>query len=171
MLKIGIFCASAGGNSMRVAQELADAFEVDEIINMEEDFDEVSQLLEHDVLFIGSSTWGQGDVHHSWVDPLFEIASDDIDFGGKTVAFFGAGDSKKHGEHFCSALGKLHKVFADAGAKPLGFVPKDEYSYEFSLAEIDGKLCGLAIDEHNESPKTPQRIEQWIEQLKYELQQ
>jgi flavodoxin I len=169
MSRIGIFCASAGGNSLKIANALADAFETEEIISMEEDFDEVAQLLEHDILFIGSSTWGSGDVHHSWVDPLFEITSDEIDFSGKTVAFFGAGDSEKHGEHFCSALGKLHKVFVEAGANPVGFMPKEGYSYDFSLAEIDGQLCGLAIDEHNESSKTPQRIERWIEQLKQEL--
>jgi flavodoxin I len=170
MLKIGIFCASAGGNSLKIADKLADAFDVDEIISMEEDFDEVAQLLEYDILFIGSSTWGQGDVHHSWVDPLFEISFEDVDLSEKTVAFFGAGDSQKHGEHFCSALGKLYKVFTDAGAKPTGFMPKEEYSYDFSLAEIDDKFCGLAIDEHNESQKTDVRIERWIEQLKQELQ-
>lgn len=169
MLKIGIFCASAGGNSLKIAEALAEAFETDEIISMEDDFDEVAQLLEYDILFIGSSTWGQGDVHHSWVDPLFEITFEDIDLSGKTVAFFGAGDSEKHGEHFCSALGKLHKVFTDAGAKPAGFMSKEEYSYDFSLAEIDGQFCGLAIDEHNESQKTDPRIEQWIGQLKQEL--
>ncbi|MGW8168954.1 MAG: flavodoxin domain-containing protein [Sulfurovaceae bacterium] len=170
MLKIGIFCASAGGNSLKIADKLADAFDVDEIISMEEDFDEVAQLLEYDILFIGSSTWGQGDVHHSWVDPLFEISFEDVDLSEKTVAFFGAGDSQKHGEHFCSALGKLYKVFTDAGAKAAGFMPKEEYSYDFSLAEIDDKFCGLAIDEHNESQKTDVRIERWIEQLKQELQ-
>ncbi|MDD5406599.1 MAG: flavodoxin [Sulfurovaceae bacterium] len=169
MLKIGIFCASAGGNSLKIAEALNEAFETDDIINMEEDFDEVAQLLEYDVLFIGSSTWGQGDVHHSWVDPLFEITFEDIDLNGKTVAFFGAGDSQKHGEHFCSALGKLYKIFTNAGAKAVGFMPKEEYNYDFSLAEIDGKLCGLAIDEHNESQKTDVRIEQWIEQLNQEL--
>lgn len=169
MANIGIFCATAGGTSMKIADALAEAFEVDEVINMEDDFDDVEQLQEYDVLFIGSSTWGQGDVHHSWVDPLFEISSDDIDFSGKKVAFFGAGDSVKHGEHFCSALGKLHKAFIDAGATPFGYFPKDGYNYEFSLAELDGKLCGLAIDEHNESDKTPKRIETWIESLKSEI--
>ncbi len=169
MANIGIFCATAGGTSMKIADALAEAFEVDEVINMEDDFDDVEQLQEYDVLFIGSSTWGQGDVHHSWVDPLFEISSDGIDFSGKKVAFFGAGDSVKHGEHFCSALGKLHKAFVDAGATPFGYFPKDGYNYEFSLAELDDKLCGLAIDEHNESDKTPKRIETWIESLKSEI--
>lgn len=169
MANIGIFCGTAGGTSLKIADALAEAFDVEEVINMEEDFDDIDQLLEYDILFLGSSTWGQGDVHHEWVDPMFEIESDGIDFSGKTVAFFGAGDSVKHGEHFCSALGKMYKTFTTAGATAVGSVDKDDYKYEASLAEIDGKFCGLAIDEHNESDKTEERIEKWIEVLKGEL--
>lgn len=169
MANIGIFCASAGGTSMKIAEALAEAFEVEEIVNMEDDFDDMEQLLSYDVLFLGSSTWGQGDVHHSWVDPLFEITSDGVDFSGKKVAFFGAGDSIKHGEHFCSALGKLYKVFTDARATPIGFVPKEDYHYEASLALVDDKFCGLGIDEHNEADKTQNRIENWIEVLKKQI--
>ncbi len=172
MSKMGIFVGTAGGTSMKIADALIEEFGIDEddVINMEEDFDDIEdQMLEYDVLFIGSSTWGQGDVHFSWVDPVLEIEDDGIDFSGKIVAFFGAGDCKKHGEHFCSALGKLHKTFTDAGAKAIGFIPKDDYDYEFSLAEIDGKLCGCAIDEHNESDKSDDRIETWISALKEEL--
>ncbi len=172
MSKMGIFVGTAGGTSMKIADALIEEFGIDEddVINMEEDFDDIEdQMLEYDVLFIGSSTWGQGDVHFSWVDPVLEIEDDGIDFSGKTVAFFGAGDCKKHGEHFCSALGKLHKTFTEAGAKAIGFIPKDGYDYEFSLAEIDGKLCGCAIDEHNESDKSDERIETWIGALKEEL--
>ncbi|KIM12885.1 MAG: flavodoxin [Sulfurovum sp. FS08-3] len=171
MSKMGIFVGTAGGTSMKVADALVEAFDIDEndVINMEDDFDDVDQLLEYDVLFIGSSTWGQGDVHFSWVDTVLEIEDDEIDFGGKKVAFFGAGDSKKHGEHFCSALGKLYKTFTKAGAKAIGAIPKEGYTYEFSLAQKGDKLVGCAIDEHNESDKTPQRIEMWIEKLKNEL--
>ncbi|MEA3352521.1 MAG: flavodoxin [Campylobacterota bacterium] len=173
MAKIGIFVGTAGGTSLRVADLLAKQFNIeeDDIINMEEDFDDVEdQMMQYDILFLGSSTWGQGDLHFSWVDPVLEIEDEEFDFSGKTVAFFGAGDCKKHGEHFCSALGKLHKTFSEAGAKTIGFIPKDDYSYEFSLAEIDGKFCGLAIDEHNESEKTETRIENWISVLKNELE-
>lgn len=172
MSKIGIFVGTAGGTSMKVADALVEAFNIDEedVINMEEDFDDVEeQLLAYDVLFLGSSTWGQGDLHFSWVDPILEIQDDSIDFSGKTVAFFGAGDCKKHGEHFCSALGKLHKTFTEAGANAIGFVSKDDYSYEYSFAEMDDKLCGLAIDEHNEPEKTTKRIEEWVGILKSEL--
>jgi flavodoxin I len=172
MSKMGIFVGTAGGTSMKVADALIEEFgiEEDDVINMEEDFDDIEdQMLEYDVLFIGSSTWGQGDVHFSWVDPVLEIEDDEIDFSGKTVAFFGAGDCKKHGEHFCSALGKLHNTFTQAGAKAIGFIPKESYDYEFSLAEMDDKLCGCAIDEHNESGKSDERIEMWIGALKEEL--
>lgn len=171
MSKIGIFCGTAGGTSMKIAKALAKEFDIDEddVVSMEDDYDDIEQLLQYDVLFLGSSTWGQGDVHHSWVDVLLEIESDSVDFSGKKVAFFGAGDCKKHGEHFCSALGKLHKVFTKAGAEAIGFIPKDDYTYEASLAQIDDMFCGLGIDQHNEAGKTKKRIENWIEALKQEL--
>ena len=169
MANIGIFCATAGGTSLKVAEALAEEFGVDEVINMEDDFDGIDQFEEFDVLFIGSSTWGQGDVHFSWVDAQLEIEDEGLDLSGKTVAFFGAGDCVKHGEQFCSALGKLYKTFTKAGATPVGFVDASDYKYEFSLAEMDGKLCGLAIDEHNEKGKTKERISNWIESLKTQI--
>lgn len=171
MANIGIFYASAGGNTTQVAEALQEAFALDDdaCVLMEDDFDSVEQFEAFDVLFLGSSTWGQGDVHFSWVDALFEITSENISFEGKTVAFFGAGDSQTHGEHFCSALGKLYQIFTKAGAKVIGFVDKAGYSYKASLAEMDGTLCGLAIDNINEASQTQARIENWIEQLKREL--
>lgn len=171
MSKIGIFYASAGGNTTIIAEALKEAFEVedDDCILMEDDFDSVEQFENYDTLFIGSSSWGQGDFHFSWVDPIFEMGSENISLKGKTVALFGAGDSKTHGEHFCSALGKFYKVFTKAGATMVGFVDKDGYNYTASLAEMDDKLCGLAIDNINEPDKTDERIENWIEQLKTEL--
>ena len=171
MAKYGIFVGTAGGTSMKVADALAEAFDIeeDDIINMEEDFDDIEQFEEYDVLFIGSSTWGQGDVHFSWVDAQLEMEEEELDLSGKKVAFFGAGDCKKHGEHFVSALGKLYKTFTKCGATPVGAFPTEGYTYEHSLAIIDGKFCGLPIDEHNESDKTESRIEKWIEVLKQEL--
>ena len=171
MANIGIFCGTAGGTSMKVAKALAKEYDLDEddVINMEEDFDDIEQFEDYDVLFIGSSTWGQGDVHFSWVDVQLELEDEGVDFSGKTVAFFGAGDSVKHGEHFCSALGKLYKTFTSLGAKAVGYVDASDYKYEFSLAEMDGKLCGLAIDEHNEKGKTKTIIANWIESLQEEI--
>jgi len=171
MSKIGVFYASAGGTTTIVTDRLVEAFDIDEddVIFMEDDYDDVEQFDDYDILFIGSSTWGQGDPHFEWVDPMLEIA-EEADFTGKKVAFYGAGDCDKHGEHFCSALGKLHKVFTGVGATAIGSTPKEDYTYEASLAEMKGAFCGLGIDEHNESDKTEERITRWIEILKKELE-
>lgn len=171
MANVGIFYASAGGNTTLIAEALKEAFDVEDedYVLMEDDFDSVEQFEKYDEIFLGTSTWGQGDVHFSWVDALFEITSDNVSFEGKKVAFFGAGDSKTHGEHFCSALGKFNQVFSKAGAQVIGFVDKDDYTYTASLAEVGDKLCGLAIDNINEKEKTSERIENWIEQLQSEL--
>jgi len=170
MSKIGIFYASAGGTSKIIVDALVKEFNIDEddVIFMEDDYDDVDQFEPYDVLFIGSSTWGQGDPHFEWVDPMLEI-DDEADFDGKKVAFFGAGDCKKHGEHFCSALGKLYDIFTKKGATAIGSIDKELYTYEESLAIKDGKFCGCGIDEHNESDKTEQRIQIWIDQLKKDI--
>ena len=170
MSKIGIFYASAGGTSKIIVDALVDNFEVDEddVIFMEEDYDDVEQFDDYDVLFIGSSTWGQGDPHFEWVDPLLEIA-EESDFSGKKVGFFGAGDCKKHGEHFCSALGKLYDTFTKKGAEAIGYIDKDLYTYEGSLAVKNDKFCGCGIDEHNEKEKTAQRVNTWIDSVKVDL--
>lgn len=171
MATFGIFVGTAGGTSMKIANELVKAFDIDEsnVINMEDDFDDVDQLLKYDVLFLGSSTWGVGDPHYTWVDPLLEIRGGDYDFSKKIVAFFGAGDCVKHSPAFVSALGVLHDAFTRAGAKAIGFIPKELYTFDASKAEIDGKMCGCGIDEHNQPAKTPERISIWIETLKKEL--
>lgn len=166
MSKIGIFYASAGGTTKIIVDKLATHFDVDDddIIFMEEDYDDLEQFDEYDILFIGSSTWGQGDPHFEWVDPILEI-TEDADFSGKKVAFFGAGDSIKHGEHFCSALGKLYDAFVGAGATPVASIPVENYTFKASLAVKDGKFCGLAIDQHNEADKTEIRIDNWLKIL------
>ncbi|WP_246109358.1 flavodoxin domain-containing protein [Reinekea thalattae] len=168
---MGVFVGTAGGTSMKIVEALVKAFNIDEedIFNMEDDFDEIDDLLAYDVLFLGSSTWGQGDTHFSWVDALLDIDTGDVDFAGKTVAFFGAGDSHKHSENFCSALGKLYQSFTSAGARAIGFIPKQLYQYDFSLAEVEEQWCGCGIDEINEAEKTSERIGAWLSSLKQAL--
>ena len=150
-MSIGIFYGSSSGVTRGVANALAQELDDAELIDMEEDFDGVDQLLEYDVLLLGSSTWGQGDPQRDWVDALYELDNDRPDFSGKKVAFFGAGDQEKHGEHFVSALGKMYDLFTALGATGgFGFTSPEEYKYEFSLALKDGKFCGLAIDDLNQ---------------------
>ena len=48
-------------------------------------------------------------------------------------------------------------------------VSADDYNFEDSEAVIDGEFVGLALDEMNESDKTDERIDAWIESFKAQL--
>lgn len=169
MAKIGIFFGSSTGATREAAEVLADEIKGAELIDMEEDFDGIDQFEDYDVLLIGSSTWGQGDPQRDWVDPLYELSNDQPDLSGKKVAFFGAGDQKTHGEHFVSALGKMHDLFVSLGAEAYGYTPTEGFDYEYSLAEKEGKFCGLAFDNVNQEDLTEERVTQWAGQLKSEM--
>ena len=169
MAKVGIFFGSSTGATREAAEVLADEITGAELIDMEEDFDGIDQFEDYDVLLIGSSTWGQGDPQRDWVDPLYELSNDQPDLSGKKVAFFGAGDQNTHGEHFVSALGKMHDLFVSLGASAYGYTPTEGFDYEYSLAEKEGKFCGLAFDNVNQEDLTEERVTQWAGQLKSEM--
>jgi flavodoxin I len=169
MAKVGIFFSRSSGVTRGAAELLADEIKGAELIDMEEDFDGIDQFEEYDVLILGSSTWGQGDPQRDWVDPLYELDNERPDLSGKKVAFFGAGDQKTHGEHFLSALGKMHDLFVSLGSEAHGFIPTSGYDYEFSLAEREGKFCGLGIDDVNQKDLTEERVQTWASQLKSEM--
>ena len=169
-MSVGIFVGSSSGVTQAVAEKLEELFEDSELINMEEDYDDLEQFEDFDVLLIGSSTWGQGDPQRDWVDPLYEMENEEPDMSGKKVAFFGAGDQDTHGEEFVTALGKFKDVFTKLGADTnYGTWSKEGYDYKYSFAERDGKLCGLAIDDVNQEDLTEERIEAWAKQVKEEM--
>jgi flavodoxin I len=170
MSSIGIFVGSSGGVTLEAAEKLHELLDGSELINMEEDYDDLDQLGQYDVLLIGSSTWGQGDPQRDWVDPLFEMQNDEPDFSGKKVAFFGAGDQESHPEEFVSALGKMKDIFTKLGADTaFGSWPTEGYSYKYSFAERDGKFCGLPVDDINQEDLTEERLQKWAAQLKSEM--
>jgi len=170
MASVGIFVGSSAGATQGAAEQLEELFEGAELINMEEDYDDIEQFDDFDVLLIGSSTWGQGDPQRDWVDPLFEMENEEPDFSGKKVAFFGAGDQDSHGEEFVSALAKMKTVFAKLGADTeYGYWSTQGYEYKASLAEKDGMFCGLAIDTVNQEDLTQERVTTWADQVKTEM--
>ena len=171
MANVGIFVGSSSGVTLEAAEKLQELFEGSELINMEEDFDDLEQFNDFDVLLIGSSTWGQGDPQRDWVDPLYEMENDMPDLSGKKVAFFGAGDQDTHGEHFVSALFKLKKIFESCNAlTSYGYTSVDGYDFEFSLAQEGDQFCGLAIDNINQEDLTEERIKAWAKQIKEEME-
>ena len=168
MAKIGIFYGSTSGVTEEIAEKIQAEIGDDlcDLHNMEEDFDSVDDLLNYDYLLFGCSTWGAGEVQNDWREPLFDMEVERPDFSGKTIALFGPGDCEGHSKHFVGALGTLYEQFKALGAKLVGAVSADNYSFEKSTSIRDGKFVGLPLDEVNESEKTDQRIADWIELLK-----
>ena len=175
MTKIGIFYGSTAGVTEEIAMKLQEYFgeELCDLYSMEEDFDDFDDMLQYDYLLLGSSTWGSGEVQNDWRDPLLDMEEEKPDFSGKTIALFGAGDCRDHGEQFVSALGILYDHFTEAGATIVGDLPTDGYTFEYSFAVREGKFVGLPIDEINESEKTDERISIWIKNIRahFPLQQ
>ena len=165
MSKIGIFFGTSTGTTESVAQQIAEQLGVEDVFNVGEVA--ADKLSEYDVLLLGSSTWGSGDLQDDWYD--FLEAAKGLDLSGKKVAIFGCGDSSSFSDTFCGAMGTIYNDLQGTGCKFIGAVSTDGYTYDDSEAVVDGKFVGLAIDDVNEDDKTPERIQAWVEALKGEL--
>ena len=118
-------------------------------------------------LIIGTSTWGAGELQDDWYDGIETLKGAQL--AGKTVAVFGCGDSESYSDTFCGAMSELYNAAKEAGAKLVGEVSTDGYTFDDSAAVVDGKFVGLALDDVNEDDKTDGRIDAWIEQIKGSL--
>ena len=125
-----------------------------------------------DLLIMGAPTWCEPrlDTFGEYSDDWNETDLSKVDFKDQIVALFGLGDQVGYGNNFVDALGMMAEPVLEGGGKLIGKVPTKLYNYELSQGE-DGKgnFWGLAIDEDNEPTLSPQRIMDWVEQLKQEL--
>lgn len=162
-----IVYGSTSGNCESVANRIAKALGVPSspVISAS---DLTSGLIDNNKnLILGSSTWVCGEVQDEWYDALEVIKSADL--SGKTVAVFACGDSCGFSTTFCDAMNALYEASKKSGARLIGSVSTDGYTFDESASVVDGKFVGLAIDEDNESDKTDERIAAWIETIKPEL--
>lgn len=161
-MNIGIFYGSSTGNTKDAAELIAKGLDAKAT---DISTAKVEDLQGCDVLLLGSSTWGQGDLQDDWEDFLPNLK--DVDFNGKTVAIFGLGDQDMYSEEFVDALITLHNATKDA--KRIGFWPTDGYEFDESKSIVDGKFVGLVLDQDNQEDLTEERIEKWVEQIKSEM--
>jgi len=166
MKKTGIFYGSSTGTTEDIAQRIAAKLGVDsaDIYNVGEV--NVEKVESYDVLILGSSTWGVGDLQDDWEGFLPKLKKANL--AGKAVAIFGTGDASSFGDSFCDAIGTIYSELTGSGCSFCGAISTEGYSFDDSTAAKDGKLVGLAIDEVNEYNQTDSRIEQWVTQLKSE---
>lgn len=164
-----IFFATSTGKTEDVADRLKELLPGTEAKDVD-NIDSIDELVSAESLICCVPTWNTGaDEARSgtaWDDLVQEIP--DQDFAGKAVAIVGLGDSSGYSDFFCDAMEELYTAFLQSGAKLIGKVSTSGYTYEDSKSVIDGKFCGLAIDEDNESELTDERLQAWVQQINAE---
>ncbi|MGD1942187.1 MAG: flavodoxin FldA [Leptolyngbyaceae cyanobacterium] len=165
MAKVGLFYGSTTGKTADAAEQVQAALGGEDVVDL---FDvsekSAADLAEYDCIIIACPTWNIGDLQDDWEAILDDL--DDVDFSGKTVAYFGTGDQVGYADNFQDAMGILEEKISGLGGKTVGYWPADGYDHTDSKAIRDGKFCGLALDDDNESDKTEERINTWCGQIK-----
>lgn len=168
MKRIGIFYGSTTGTCENLAGQLAGELGVSN--NDIHSADKLSTELidSYDILILGTSTWGDGELQDDWYDGIKILKEANLE--GKTVALFGCGDSESYCDTFCDGMGLLYEALKDKGCTFIGNnVNTGNYNFSGSAAVVDGSFIGLALDDVNESDRTPSRISKWINELKKSL--
>lgn len=163
MKQTGIFYGSTTGVTADIANRLGKLLDVPA-----EDIHDVSKTSptkfgEYEVLILGSSTWGNGELQDHWYD--FIAGVEVLNLNGKKIALFGCGDETMS-ETFCNAVGILHDKLKDTEAEFIGEYPADGYKFNHSAASKGDLMCGLVLDQVNHPEWTDSRLKDWSEQIK-----
>ncbi|WP_031432588.1 flavodoxin [Methylomarinum vadi] len=174
MTKVGIFFGTDTGTTRRIAKTIAKTLGpdmADKPVNIRNAT--VADLLNYDVLILGTPTYGDGELPglstgnmtESWEEFLPKLNG--ADFAGKKVALYGAGDQQKYSGNFASALRYLHDAFSECGAQIIGHWPiaGNDYDFKHSESMLDDRFVGLVLDEDNQRDLTPLRLQSWLDQL------
>ena len=156
MKKTGIFFGSSSGTTENIANQIANLLSIPATDVYNVATASPADLGKYEVLLLGSSTWGAGDLQDDWFDFLAKIKS--LDLSDKLIGLFGCGDSASFGDTFCDALGTIYQELQGTGAKFIGTVSTDGYSFDTSTAVINDQFIGLPLDEMNEDDQKRKEV-------------
>ena len=123
----------------------------------------------HDFYILSIPTWYDGELQSDWEDYFEEFKK--INFEGKKIAIFGLGDQIGYEEWFCDGVGILAEVVESNGGKVIGHTEKDD-SFDFETSKAlknENTFWGLCLDEDNQDELTEERLENWFNKLKKEI--
>ena len=130
MKKIGIFYGSSTGTCEGLAEQLAGELGVAGSDVYSADSLTADLINAYDVLLLGTSTWGDGELQDDWYDAVKVLKG--MDLHGKEIALFGCGDSESYGDTFCDGMGILYEDLKDTGCTFLGSgVSTEDYVLKF----------------------------------------
>ena len=170
MEKIGLFYGSDTGVTDDITKDFTSLWNSDDLEVMEIGDATIQDIEKYRVLFLGLSTWYDGDLQSDWEGFFDDFKT--IDFTNKIVAIYGLGDQIGYAEYFVDGIGIIAKVVIENGGKVIGHWPTDGYRHTDSVAFVDENetmFYGLALDNDNESQLTDTRLDTWINQIKGEL--
>ena len=165
MKKTGIFYGSTTGTTKEVAEEIGRILGVDNADIHDVAKSAPSDVAAYDVLLLGTSTWGAGDLQDDWYD--FVAGLEPMDLKGKKIALFGCGDESMS-DTFCGAVGVLYNKLKGTGAEFIGFYPATCYTFDDSEAVADGVGYGLLLDNVNHPDLSADRIKGWTDEIRQE---
>jgi len=103
MAKIGIFYGSSTSRTEEAANQIQKSLGHGEVFDIAEV--DLSLLNSFDVLILGTSTWGTGDLQDDWESAQKKLAVANLK--GKYVALFGLGDQESFPDSFLDGMGIL----------------------------------------------------------------
>lgn len=166
MKKVGIFYGTTTGTTEAVAKKIAKVLSVNDKDVKNVAFAAPSEVSAYDVVILGCSTWGDGDMQDDMHDFMDGLSA--LDLKGKKVAFFGCGDDTMT-DTFCNAVGEMYKAVKPTGAMPIGVYNTYGFKFEHTEADVDGVIVGLLIDNVNHENLTGAKIKEWCEELSAEF--
>lgn len=164
MKKTAIVYGSTTGTTKFVAHRIAGKLGIPEADIYDIGLIGKGQLTDYDILILGTSTWGCGELQDDWYSGMELLKAMNLE--DKTIALFGCGDCESYADTFCDAMGLIYRELERVGGLFVGAVPVADYHFASSLAVVDGHFVGLAIDDINEPEKTDARIESWVSCIK-----
>lgn len=163
-MKTVIVYSSMTGSTEAVAESLATKLDATAVLASDAD---ASTIEGCDLLILGASTWGCGDLEDGMA--AFLPTLKDMAATAPVAAVFGLGDQFGYGDTFVDGIADMAETLEAKGIKRIGDWPVDGYSFDASRAQTGDKFSGLVLDEDNESSKTEERLTAWVEQLKLEM--
>ena len=116
MKKTVIIYGSTSGNTATAAEtlkaKLGDA-DVKEVSTASAD-----DLANYDNIFLGTSTWGDGELQDDWYGFIPTVKAANLT--GKTVALFGVGDQMSYSDTYVNGIGEIYEAVKN---KPAGGSP------------------------------------------------
>ncbi|SIT07100.1 flavodoxin [Neptunomonas antarctica] len=162
--QIGIIYGSTTGNTERAAELIAERLGSRAVLHNIAD-QGLDGIADYCVCIFGIPTWDYGELQEDWEEFWEELKCQNLK--GTPCALFGLGDQIGYGEWFLDAMGLLHDVLRDGGAKIYGQWPVDGYVFEASKALTDDGcfFVGLALDDDVQQGETQERVDRWLLQL------